>query len=92
MRNQEDKREIITSVRLSVHQRDEIQKKADEHHMSMGSYMVYAAMHANTQFDPVIAVHTQNILNTALRLAKQYEPETWEELKKEECAIWFMSS
>lgn len=92
MRKQEEKREIITSVRLSEKQRDEIERKAAAHHLSMGSFMVYSAMNANAQFDPVVAVHTQNILNIAMRLARKYEPETLKELMKEEKAVWFMQN
>ena len=92
MKNQEEMRSIVTSVRLSEKQREEIQRKADMHNMTMGSFMVYSAMNANSGFDPVVAVHTQNILNIARELARKHQPELLDEILKEEAAIWFMSN
>ena len=91
MRSQEEMRSIVTSVRLSEKQREEIQRKADMYHMTMGSFMVFSAINANSGFDPVIAVHTQNILNIARELARKHQPELLDEIQKEEAAIWFMS-
>ena len=92
MRSQEEMRSIVTSVRLSEAQRETIQRKAEMHHMSMGSFMVFSAMNASSGFDPVIAVHTQNILNIARQLARKHQPEFLDEIQKEEEAIWFMSN
>ncbi|GEM_PF-5451601 len=92
MRSQEEMRCIVTSVRLSEKQREEIQRKADMHHMTMGSFMVFSAMNADPGLDPVIAVHTQNILNLARKLARKYQPELLKEIQEEEAAIWFMSN
>ena len=92
MKSQEEMRSIVTSVRLSEVQRETIQMKADMHHMTMGSFMVFSAMNANSGFDPVIAVHTQNILNIARQLARKHQPELLDEIQKEEEAIWFMSN
>ena len=92
MKSQEETRSIVTSVRLSEKQREEIQRKADMHHMTMGSFMVYSAMNANSGFDPVVAVRMQNILNIARELARKHQPELLDEIQKEEAAIWFMSN
>lgn len=92
MKNQEEMRSIVTSVRLSEKQREEIQRKADMHNMTMGSFMVYSAMNANSGFDPVVAVRMQNILNIARELARKHQPELLDEIQKEEAAIWFMSN
>ena len=92
MKSQEEMRSIVTSVRLSEVQRETIQMKADMHHMTMGSFMVFSAMNANSGFDPVIATHTQNILNIARKLARKHQPELLDEIQKEEAAIWFMSN
>ena len=92
MKSQEEMRSIVTSVRLSEKQCEEIQRKADMHHMTRGSFMVYSAMNANSGFDPVAAVHTQNILNIARELARKFKPELLDEIQKEEAAIWFMSN
>ena len=92
MKNHEEMRSIVTSVRLSEKQREEIQRKADMHHMTMGSFMVYSAMNANSGFDPVVAVRMQNILNIARELARKHQPELLDEIQKEEAAIWFMSN
>lgn len=92
MNSLEELRSIVTSVRLSEKQREEIQRKADMHHMTMGSFMVYSAMNANSGFDPVVAVRMQNILNIARELARKHQPELLDEIQKEEAAIWFMSN
>ena len=92
MKSQEEMRSIVTSVRLSEKQCEEIQRKADMHHMTRGSFMVYSAMNANSGFDPVVAVHMQNILNIARELARKHQPELLDEIQKEEAAIWFMSN
>lgn len=92
MKNQEEMRSIVTSVRLSEKQREEIQRKADMHNMTMGSFMVYSAMNANSGFDPVVAVRMQKILNIARELARKHQPELLDEIQKEEAAIWFMSN
>lgn len=92
MKNQDKMRSIVTSVRLSEKQREEIQRKADMHNMTMGSFMVYSAMNANSGFDPVAAVRMQNILNIARELARKHQPELLDEIQKEEAAIWFMSN
>ena len=92
MKSQEEMRSIVTSVRLSEVQRETIQMKADMHHMTMGSFMVFSSMNANSGFDPVIAVHTQNILNIARKLACKHQPELLDEIQKEEEALWFMSN
>lgn len=92
MKNQEEMRSIVTSVRLSEKQCEEIQRKADMHNMTRGSFMVYSAMNANSGFDPVVAVRMQNILNIARELARKHQPELLDEIQKEEAAIWFMSN
>lgn len=92
MKRQEEMRSIVTSVRLSEVQRETIQMKADMHHMTIGSFMVFSAMNVNTGFDPVIATHTQNIVNIASQLARKYQPELLNVIQKEEAAIWFMSN
>ena len=89
MRRVEESRDIVTSIRLSEKQRDEIVEKARAHHMTMGTFMMHAALNANAQFDPVVLTHAQNILNIAMRLAQKYEPETIKELMEEERVIWF---
>lgn len=88
MRRVEERRDIVTSIRLSEKQRDEIEEKASAHHMTMGTFMMHAALNANAQFDPVVLTHAQNILNIAMRLAQKYEPETIKEIMEEENAIW----
>ena len=90
MRSQEEKRTATANVRLSEEQLLRIQEKAAKHEMSLSSYMLKAAMNANEGFDSMVAVHAQNILNIAMRLARKYEPETVKELKKEEMKIWCM--
>ena len=90
MRNQDEKRDIITTIRMSEKQRKQIQKKADMRRMTMGSYLVYAAVNSKTAFDPVMAVHAQNILNIARKLAKKYQPELLPELDEEEMGLWCM--
>lgn len=89
MRRVKERRDIVTSIRLSEKQRDEIVEKAMTHRMTMGTFMMHAALNANAQFDPVVLTHAQNILNIAMRLAQKYEPETIKELMEEERVIWF---
>lgn len=90
MRSQEEKRDIITTIRMSEKQRKTIQEKANMRRMAMGSYLVYAAVNSKTEFDPVMAVHAQNILNIARELAKKYQPELLEKINEEELRLWCM--
>ena len=90
MRSQDEKRDIITTIRMSEKQRKQIQEKADMRRMTMGSYLVYAAVNSKTEFDPVITVHAQTILNIARELAKKYQPELLEKINEEELRLWCM--
>ena len=88
MKKIEEKKTVVTSVRLSQEQKNKIQKLADQKEMSFNGYLIAAASNGDTALDPKKLVHIQNIMNLSYELAKQYEPKKISMIQKEEKAIW----
>ena len=83
-------KDVIKSVRMTEEQEKQIMDHAKRHHLSFSDYVLISALRGEGVFDPVKSVHTQNILNIARILAKQYAPKYLKEIDEEENAIWYM--
>ena len=69
MKNDNEKKNITKSIKISQNQDDIIKQKAAEKHMNFSEYVVDCAVHGNNSLTPQIAVKVQSIANTALDLA-----------------------
>jgi len=69
MKNENEKKNITKSVKVSQNQYDIIMQKANEKHMNFSEYMVDCAVHGQETLTPQLAVKVQEIANTATELA-----------------------
>lgn len=82
---------LVKSVRMSEAQYDRIMEKANEHELSLGSYMVHTATHSNNGITPELLCKIQNIVNIAHDTIKEYAPEKLGEVESEMNEFWSSS-
>lgn len=91
MRKNFEKKDKITSVRLTEEELIEFTKAAEKKGLTLGSYLRECARHRNNSLEPCILVHMQNVMNAAVELIRRYEPQntkTAEKLESEMRELW----
>lgn len=71
MRKDSEKKNKITTIRMSEEQNQIIQEMAEQRGMSVGGYMVNMAVHGGKTVTPEIMVHMQNLINFACDTIKE---------------------
>lgn len=91
MRKDFEKKDKVTSVRLTEEELIEFTEAAEKKGLTLGSYLRECARHRNDSLNPCLLVHIQNVMNTAVELILRYEPKnkkTVEKLEKEMKELW----
>ncbi len=89
MRKESEKKNRLTSVRMTEDQYSLIEKQAKEKCMSISAYMIEAAVHSGNT-SPRQLVCMQNLVNQAYEIIKSEDPKLAEQMKEEAAEIWSM--
>ena len=87
-RSENERKDTVTSVRMSKDQKQKIQQKAEKEGMSIGSYMVNVAANGWDKLTPAVLVEFQNLLNIACDAVKDNKPEQAEDMQKRGFKLW----
>ncbi|MBR0484086.1 MAG: hypothetical protein IJJ69_04800 [Oscillospiraceae bacterium] len=88
MRDNEEKKGKVLSVRLTEEGYENLKEESQLHHMSMSGYLAQIAVHGKNGLTPELMVKIQRIVNVAYKAIKDYEPETAEFLEQEMHELW----
>ena len=89
MRKESEKKNRLTSVRMTENQYALIEKQAKEKSMSISAYMIEAAVHSGNT-SPRQLVRMQNLVNQAYEIIKSEDPKLAEQMREEAAEIWSM--
>ena len=87
-RSENERKDTVTSVRMSKDQKQKIQKNAEKTGMPIGSYMVNVAANGGDKLTPAVLVEFQNLLNIACDAVKDNKPEQAEDMQKGAFKLW----
>jgi len=82
MKDNNEKKSIVKSVKLSPNQLAVIEQKADEKGMKFSEYMVDCAIHCNESLTPLMAVKIQEMVNMVTEIADSIDSRDY--IRKEE--------
>ena len=87
-KTENERKDTVTSVRMSKDQKQKIQQKAEKAGMPIGSYMVNVAANGGDKLTPETLVAFQNLINTACDAVKENKPEQAEDMQKGAFKLW----
>lgn len=73
MKEENEKKNITKSIKISQNQQKIIADRAAENNMNFSEYVVNCAVHGNNGLTPQMAVKVQMIMNLALDLAERLD-------------------
>ncbi len=88
MKDNNEKKSIVKSVKLSPNQLAVIEQKADEKGMKFSEYMVDCALHGNQGVTPLAAVKMQEMVNMVIEIVDSLDSRDYirkEELRQKAC-------
>lgn len=88
MRKPEEKKQKVTSVRLTEDQHQRLKDQADARGMSVSNYLITTAVHGENNITPEIMVRMQNLVNEVSDIAQEYAPEKKQQIQKEVNQLW----
>ncbi len=93
MRDPKEKKEKVTSIRLSEEQYQRVKKQAEQHGMTMSNYIITNAVHGENLLTPEQVVRLQNIVNEAVGVVMEYAPEALKDkriwkIRREMSKLW----
>lgn len=93
MRDPKEKKEKVTSIRLSKEQYQRVKKQAEQHGMTMSNYIITNAVHGENLLTPEQVVRLQNIVNEAVGVVMEYAPEASKDkriwrIRREMSKLW----
>ena len=77
-----------TSIRLSPNERAIIEKKAAAKGMRTTAYIVHAAVHGSEGIEPKQMIAIQNIVNHAVDVVKEVNPDAAKKMESEANELW----
>ena len=87
LRDDSERKEKVTSIRLSDEQRKKIQANADAAHMSVSNYIVTSAVNGN-QLTPALLVAIQDTINSACKAVEEHAPEKVKTMQEGVKKLW----
>ncbi len=87
LRDDSERKEKVTSIRLSDEQRKKIQANADSAHMSFSNYIVTSAVNGN-QLTPALLVAIQDTINSACKAVEEHAPEKVKTMQEGVKKLW----
>ena len=82
MKNDNEKKSIVKSVKISPNQLAVIEQKAKEKGMNFSEYMIASAVHGSDGMTPVMAVKIQELVNIVRDIADNLDSRDY--MKREE--------
>lgn len=82
LRAESERKEKVTSIRLSAEQHDRIKQKAQEKGMTISNYIITTAVNGNS-VTPELLVKLQDIANIACDAIKECAPKDVSKLQNE---------
>lgn len=87
LRAESERKEKVTSIRLTEEQHERVQKKAKEKGMTVSNYIITTSVNGNTA-DPEVVVKLQNIANETCSVMEKYAPDRVKAIQQEMDEIW----
>ena len=81
-REESEKKDKVTSIRLTEEQHRKVQEKAAAKKMTVSRYLTETALHADNALTPEIMVKIQDLANNASVTVEEYAPEKVESLQR----------
>lgn len=91
MKHADEVKTKSTSLRMTETQHEIISSCATEKGMSLGEYMTYRSMQKEG-LSPELLARIMNVVNIAIRIAKDTAPESVSMLDREVNALWSLLS
>lgn len=82
MRNENEKKSITKSVKISPNQERIIMEQAEKKGMNFSEYMLDCTLHSNQDITPYMAVKMQEMVNMVLEIADNLDSKDY--IRKEE--------
>lgn len=87
-RAESEKKDKVTSIRLTEEQHRKVQEKAEAKKMTVSRYLTETALHADNALTPEIMVRIQDLANNASAAVEEYAPEKVESLQRGVNELW----
>lgn len=88
MKSQNEKKQMVTSIRLTEEQHQRLKKQAGDRGMTLSNYITTTAVHGETSLTPEPMIHLQNIVNEVSDIVQEYAPERKEKIQREVNRLW----
>lgn len=88
MRNENEKKSVTKSIKMSPQQEQQIREQADKKGMNFSEYMLDCAVHGNQGITPYMAVKMQEMVNIVKDIADNLDERDYirrEELRQKAC-------
>ncbi|MDE5582199.1 MAG: hypothetical protein K2J08_00635 [Ruminococcus sp.] len=82
MRNENEKKSVTKSIKMSPQQEQQIMEQADKKGMNFSEYMLDSAVHGNQGITPYMAVKMQEMVNIVKDIADSLDEKDY--IRKEE--------
>ena len=82
MKNENEKKSITKSIKMSPQQEKQIREQAEKKNMNFSEYMLNCALHSNQGITPHIAVKMQEMINIVNDIADSLDKKDY--IRKEE--------
>lgn len=82
MRNENEKKSVTKSIKMSPQQEQQIREQADKKDMNFSEYMLDCALHGNQGITPYMAVKMQEMINIVKDIADSLDERDY--IRREE--------
>lgn len=82
MRNENEKKSITKSVKISPLQEQQIREQSEKKNMNFSEYMLDCSLHSNQGITPYMAVKMQEMVNMVLEIADNLDSKDY--IRREE--------
>ena len=82
MRNENEKKSVTKSIKMSPQQEKQIREQAEKKNMNFSEYMLNCALHSNQGITPHIAVKMQEMINIVNDIADSLDEKDY--MRREE--------
>lgn len=77
MKNENEKKSVTKSIKMSPQQEQQIMKQAEQKGMKFSEYMLDCALHSNQVFSPYMAVKMQEMVNIVKDIADSIDEKDY---------------
>lgn len=87
-RSESERKEKVTSVRLTENQHKRLQENANAAGMTVSNYMITTAVNGGSALTPKLLAQMQNVTNEACEAVSVYAPEKVKSIQKGMAKLW----